>query len=259
MLTAGKLAIVAAAAGALAGMPLSKAQACDNDRFPCPIVSEAPTQDSADVAPAAPAQQSKKKPTQAAQQGEKLSSAKGERDTAQAPPRPKPNKHTGQDQANRAAKPGKPSAHGQANAGGAPPAQAVQVASPVSVMPEQPHYSATVRTDRGLVPTPDLASANTEGAGGTPGTPAFNPQQVAAAGDFKLAERNEVNLTAAAPAPAPAQWSWLTYIVVLLGGALAAAMAVRWFLNTRGANLLRARSTTVGLVPDTDTSGAPPV
>ena len=34
---------------------------------------------------------------------------------------------------------------------------------------------------------------------------------------------------------------------------------VRWFLNTRGANLLRARSTTVGLVPDTDTSGATPV
>jgi hypothetical protein len=95
-------------------------------------------------------------------------------------------------------------------------------------------------------------------AGGTPGTPTFNAQQVAAAGDFKLAERNEVNLMAAAPAPTPAE-SWLTYVVVLLGGALAAAMTVRWFLNTRGANLLRARSTTVGLVPDTDTSGAPPV
>src|SRR5262245_38953943 len=122
MLTAGKLAIVAAAAGALAGMPLSKAQACDNDRFPCPIVSEAPTQNSADAAPAAPAQQSKKKPTPAAQQGEKPSSAKVERDTAQAPPRPKPSKHTGQDQANRAAKPGKLSAHEQANAAGAPPA-----------------------------------------------------------------------------------------------------------------------------------------
>jgi hypothetical protein len=106
MLTAGKLAIVVAAAGALAGMPLSKAQACDNDRFPCPIVSEAPSQDSADAAPAAPAQQSKKKPAQAAQQGDKSSSAKGERDTAQAPPRPKPRKRTGQDQANRAAKPG---------------------------------------------------------------------------------------------------------------------------------------------------------
>jgi hypothetical protein len=62
----------------------------------------------------------------------------------------------------------------------------------------------TVRTDSGPVPTPDLASANIEGAGGTPGTPTFNAQQVAAAVDFKLAERNEVNLTAAAPAPTPA-------------------------------------------------------
>jgi hypothetical protein len=120
-------------------------------------------------------------------------------------------------------------------------------------MPEQPHNSATVRTDSGPVPTPDLASANTEGAGGTPGT----PKQVAAAGDFKLAERNEVNLTAAAAAPTTAESSWLTYVLVLLGGALAAAMTVRWFLNTRGG--LRARSTTTGLVPDTDTSGATPV
>jgi hypothetical protein len=109
------------------------------------------------------------------------------------------------------------------------------------------------------VPTPDLASANTEGTGGTPGTPTFNAQQVAAAGDFKLAERNEVNLTAAVPAPIPAESSWLTYVLVLLGAAIAAAMTVRWFLNTRGANLLRARSTTVGLVSDTDTSGATPV
>ena len=159
MPTAGKLAIVVAAAGALAGMPLSKSQACDNARFPCPIVSEALTQDSADAAPAAPAQQSKKKPTRAAQQGEKPSSAKGERDIAQAPPRPKPSKHTGQDQANRAAKPGKPSAHDQANAAGAPPAQAVQVASPVSVMPEQPDNSATVRTDSGRTSLPQTPRA----------------------------------------------------------------------------------------------------
>ena len=38
MLTPRNLAIVAAAAGAFAGLPLSTAQACDNDRFPCPIV-----------------------------------------------------------------------------------------------------------------------------------------------------------------------------------------------------------------------------
>ena len=50
---------------------------------------------------------------------------------------------------------------------------------------------------------------------------------------------------------------WLIYVLVLVGAALGAAMTVRWFLNTRGA--ARARSTTVGLVSDTDTSGATPV
>ena len=250
MVTARNLAIVATAAGVLAGMPWSKAQACDNDRFPCPILSEAPGQDSADAAPAAPPQQSKKKPTQAAQQGEKPASAKGERDNAQAAARP-PNKQSGQDNAKRAARPGKPAPHEQANAAGAPPVPAVQVASPVPVIPEQLHNAATDRANSAPVPTRD-ASANAEGASGTPGTPSFNAQHVAAAGDFKLlAERNEVNLTDAVES------SWLTYVLVLVGAALGAAMTVRWFLNTRGA--ARARSTTVGLVSGTDTSGATPV
>ena len=36
------LAVVTTAAGLLTGLPLSNALACDNDRFPCPIVSDAP-------------------------------------------------------------------------------------------------------------------------------------------------------------------------------------------------------------------------
>jgi hypothetical protein len=230
MVTARNLAIVAAAA--LAGMPWSKAQACDNDRFPCPIVSEAPVQDSADAAPAAPPQQSKKKPTQAVQQREKPASAKGESDIAQTASRP-PSKQSGQDNAKRAARPGKSAPHEQANAAGAPPAPAVQVASPVPVISEQLHNAATVRADSAPVPTRD-ASGNAEGAGGTPGTPSFNAQQIAAAGDFKLAERNEVDLTAAAES------SWLAYLLVLLGGALAAATTVRLF-RSNGANVLLAR------------------
>jgi hypothetical protein len=232
MVTARNLAFVAAAAGALAGTPWSKAQACDNDRFPCPILSEAPAQDSADAPPAAPPQQSKKKP-QTAQQGEKPASAKGERDNAQAAARP-PSKQSGQDNAKRAARPGKPAPHEQANVAGAPPAPAAQVASPVPVIPEQLHNAATVRADSAPVLTRD-ASANAEGASGTPDTSSFNAQQVAAAGDFRLAERKEVNLTATAES------SWLTYVLLLLGG-LAAASTVRWFRsNTRGFNVLLAR------------------
>jgi hypothetical protein len=195
MVTPRNFAIAAAAAGALAGM--STAQACDNDRFPCPIVSEAPAQDGADAAPAAPPQQSKRTPTQAAQRGEKPASAKGERENAQAAARPKSSKQSAQDNAKRAAKPGKPAPHEQTNAAGAPPAQGVQVASPVPGIPEQLHNAATVRADSAPpVPTRD-PSANAEGASGTP--PSFNAQQVAAAGDFKLAEVNEVNLTPAVP------------------------------------------------------------
>src|SRR5262245_46481554 len=224
MLTPRNVAFVAAAAGALAGIPMSKAQACDDDRFPCPIISVAPTQDSVDAALAEPAAESKKKPKQAAQ---KLSTPKGERNTAQAPARPKPSKHAVQDQASPAAKPGEPAAHEQANsAGGPPPAPPVQVASPVPVLPEQLRDASTVGIESTPAPT---ASANAEGAGGMPSTPTFNTQQVAAAGDFKLAEPNEV------PASTSAGWSWLHFLV-LLGGALAAVTTVRWFRpNSRGA------------------------
>ena len=85
MLTPRNVVLVAAAAGALAGVPLSKGQACDNDRFPCPVIEEVPTQDSVDAAPAEPAPESKKKPKQA---GQNSATSKGERKTAQAPARP---------------------------------------------------------------------------------------------------------------------------------------------------------------------------
>src|SRR5262245_52287906 len=98
MLTPRNLAIVAAAVGALAGMTWSKAQACDNDRFPCPVVSDAPAPDSTDAGRSAPSGQSKKKPAQAAQQGEKPA-AKSEHSAAQAPARPKASKHTDQAEA----------------------------------------------------------------------------------------------------------------------------------------------------------------
>ena len=45
MRTFRALAVVTTAAGLLTGLPLSNALACDNDRFPCPIVSDAPEHD----------------------------------------------------------------------------------------------------------------------------------------------------------------------------------------------------------------------
>ena len=57
----------AIALGVFAGVGMNSAQACDNDRFPCPVVSEAVTQETA-AAPAEPVQvaQPPKKASQSA-------------------------------------------------------------------------------------------------------------------------------------------------------------------------------------------------
>jgi hypothetical protein len=223
MLTPRYVVFVAAAAGALAAIPLSKGQACDNDRFPCPVIEAAPTQDSVEVAPAAPvAQPPKKKPTQAAQ---KPATSKGNRNTAQASAHVKDGTPPVQGQASPAPQAAQLARHAQTNA---PAAPAVQVASPIPVVPEQLRDSSTFGIDS---TTASTASANAEGTGGMANTPTSGTQQIAAAGDFKLAELNEV----AAPASTSASWSWLS-VLVLLGGALAALTTVRWLRpNTRGA------------------------
>jgi hypothetical protein len=87
-------------------------------------------------------------------------------------------------------------------------------------MPEQPHNSATVRTDSG--PVTDTGPLFGKHRGRR--RHARYPDLQCTAGrrgrrDFKLVERNEVTLTAAAAAPTPAESSWLTYVLVLLGGA----------------------------------------
>ena len=56
------LLIVATGAAAFAGLQSSKAQACDNDRFPCPVITEAAPLESPDAAAApAPTAQPRKK------------------------------------------------------------------------------------------------------------------------------------------------------------------------------------------------------
>src|SRR5262245_35246211 len=222
MLTPRNLAIVAAAAGALTGLPWSNARACDNDRFPCPIVQEAPTPDSAE----APAKaQSKKKSTQAAQPGEKPS-AKAERDASQASARPKPSKPSAQEQADSRAKAAKPAGE-QADTAGAPPA----LEAAPAVVPPQSRNADAARIES--APAAVVAPASADAASIAPSAPVAEATQTAAAGNVKLVDPNEVNeldLAAAAPPPAPAESSWLSYLLVTLGGALAAASTVRLFL-----------------------------
>src|SRR5947209_3460289 len=78
MLTLRSLAIAMAATGVLAGLPARSAQACDNDRYPCPVVAQPQETDAPVRSP-----QSRKKASRAAPQDEQAR-AKGERQTSQA-------------------------------------------------------------------------------------------------------------------------------------------------------------------------------
>ena len=62
MLTLRTFSIVITGAGVLAGLPLTDARACDDDRYPCPPRLEALTQETAD----APTQETADAPTQPA-------------------------------------------------------------------------------------------------------------------------------------------------------------------------------------------------
>jgi hypothetical protein len=84
MLTLRTLAIAVAAAGVLAGLPARSAQACDNDRYPCPVVAQPQEAD-----PAVQSPPSRKKASRAAPHDEKAR-AKTERQTSQAPPQTNP-------------------------------------------------------------------------------------------------------------------------------------------------------------------------
>src|SRR5215467_3307198 len=84
MLMLRSLAIAVAAAAALAGLSARSAQACDNDRYPCPVVAQPQEADAAVRPP-----QSRKKTSRAARQDEKTA-AKAERQSAQAPSQANP-------------------------------------------------------------------------------------------------------------------------------------------------------------------------
>jgi hypothetical protein len=193
MMSLRPLAIVIAAAAMLAALPATSAQACDNDRYPCPIVAQPETPDTA----ARPAP--RKKASRAAQQEEKA--------------RAKPERHASDAAARTKA--------------AAPPQQA-QAADPAPALTldnqvdrnENPVAAAAA----GSVVRPATGSA---GAQATAGAEAAPPAPVNVVRVVDPNELNELDLAAAA-AP-PAQSSWLGSLLMTLGAALAAASAVRAF------------------------------
>lgn len=230
MLTPRNLAIVAAAAGAFAGLPLSTAQACDNDRFPCPIVVDSAQEASEAPSRASPAAQPRKKTGQTVRQGDKPT-AKVEREAAealQAPARPRASKPAVPEQADAPAKASKPATQEQVDN-----SSAQKTAGAAPVVPALPPYqSGIANAEVTPAPAAGLAPAAAPGPGTGPNASDAAATQSAAAG-VQMVDPNEVNeldLAAADPTPAPAESSWLSYLLMTLGGALAAASTMRLFL-----------------------------
>jgi hypothetical protein len=191
MLTLRSLAIAMAAAGVLAGLPARSAQACDNDRYPCPVVAQPQEADAAVRSP-----QSRKKASRAAPQDEQAR-AKGERQTSQAPSQTNP---AAQEQAANAASrkvvPARNEEAGHDEGPGAADAAGTQAAA------GEPN---ALRDDA----TPTVPAS---------GVKMVDPNEV-----------NELDL-AAAPTT-PAESSWLSSLLATLGAALAAASTVRFLFG----------------------------
>jgi hypothetical protein len=236
MLTLRTLAIVIVGAGVFAGLPLTGAQACDDDRYPCPIRVQ--PQETADApAQAAPSAQPQKKASHPARSNEQ---AQAKREAPRAAARAKPSKPAAQEQAADSI---------AQKAAEAPPAM---VASPPA---EQPSNAAS----RGESPVAAAGTAwpvlpTTEGAGASaPGaapaatsvdaTQAAKTNAVTTAATnavtaaVQVVDPNEVNdLDRAAAATIPAESSWIAYLLLILATALAAAASAFWFFGRRAAN-----------------------
>jgi hypothetical protein len=215
MLTLRTLAIVVTGAGVFAGLPLTDARACDDDRYPCPVRLEALTQETADMptqpAPSARPQkksaQPQKKAKQPAGPNEKAH-AKREREAPQATARAKASKPAVQEQTTGSV------------------SQKAQEANPAVVpSPRADEPLNGERRDERLVTTAGTAwqvLPNTEGAGvSAPGATGGEPTETANA--------NAVQLVAAATVSTESSWS--TYLLLILGAALAAASAMWFFVK----------------------------
>jgi hypothetical protein len=191
----------AMAAGMLAGLPVTGAQACDNDRYPCPIVAQPEAPDTA----ARPAP--RKKTSRAARQEEK-SRAKTEQHASDAAVRTK-----------AAAPPRQAQAAESLSQEAADPGPALTLDKQVD-RNENPVATAAA----GSVVRPATASAGPQATAGDQAAPAAPGNVV------RVVDPNELNeLDVAAATAPPAQSSWLGSLLMTLGAALAAASAVRAF------------------------------
>jgi hypothetical protein len=192
MRTLCTLAIMIAGAGLIAGVPSRYAQACDDDRYPCPVREQA-VQETAN-APAKPAPQPKKKVNHTRANEE--ASAKSE---AAAP-----------------ANVSKPAMQEHAMQKAAEAGVAAVAAAPTD---DESRGESLVTTAATAWPV----SPNSEGAGGATAAnvveAASNPAQL-----IDPKQSNDLKRVAAATY----QPSWIAYLLLLLGAALVAASTTIW-------------------------------
>ena len=234
MLTLRTFSIVITGAGVLAGLPLTDARACDDDRYPCPPRLEALTQETAD----APTQETADAPTQPAPLAQPQKTSAQPQKKAKQPAGQNEKAHAKREQeaprATARAKGDKPAVQEQAaDSISQKPAEAAPTVVPSSGA-DQP-LNAESRNEN-LVPTAAAAwpiIPNTEGTGA--GGAAANANAV------QLVDPNEVNELDRVAETAQAESSWSTYLLLLLGAALAAASAMWFFL--RMASIFARRAT----------------
>ena len=206
-------AIVIAGAGIFASLPLTNARACDDDRYPCPIRSEALIQETVQapdqLAPDQPQKKSaqpQKKAKQPASTNEKAH-AKRDREAPRTPAGAKVSKPAVPEQT--------PDAVSQKALEAAPAA----VASPRAdqqPLNDESRGGSVLATAGTAWPV----SAINEGAADT-------HTADAASNAVQLVDPNEVNELDRA---AGVESSWLNYLLWTLGAALAAAFAM-WFFS----------------------------
>jgi hypothetical protein len=203
MLTLRSLAIAMAAAGVLAALPARSAQACDNDRYPCPVVAQPQEADATVRSPP-----SRKKASRAAPNDDKAR-AKAERQTSQA-----------QSQTNPAAQEQAASAASRKERG------VVQVRNEEVGRNESPAAAAA-----SLV-RPGAPGAGAQGAAGEQNALTDDATPTVRASGVKMVDPNELNELDLAAAPTtPAESSWLSSLLATLGAALAAASTVRFLFG----------------------------
>jgi hypothetical protein len=192
-----------AAIGVLSALPATRARACDNDRYPCPIVAQ--PQDSISAADRSPAP-SRKKASRAARQDDKPRAkpeGEGSRDTSSTT---KVNPAAAQERA--------------------------IVSSPRTSEDRAPARNEVAREESPVAAAAAASPVPPASAAGAQATAADATPPVAAANEVRVVDPNELNeldVAAASAAPAgSAESSWLSYLLMTLGGALAAASIVRF-------------------------------